>query len=202
MSSKNGKSENIHFKGRIKEIEQEIVEFQLNLARSQNQSESLQRIISALLLHGKLTQSQIKKLVILSKSTISTGLLNLLNLGHIKKEKIPGLREYAYYISSTYKESMNNALGSLVNEIKFLEKKLEELIENYSYGFDAYAEYVKAFPPSRVEAETGVPAETVERVARMIGQNAPNVINYVGNGLEHHENGINNIRAVACLDGL
>ncbi len=27
-------------------------------------------------------------------------------------------------------------------------------------------------------------------------------MNYVGNGLEHHENGINNIRAVACLGGL
>jgi len=28
------------------------------------------------------------------------------------------------------------------------------------------------------------------------------VVNYVGNGLEHHENGINNIRAVAYLDAL
>ena len=80
MSSKNGKSENIYFQGRIKEIEQDIIKFQLNLARSTNQSESLQKIISTLLLHGKLTQSQIKKLAILSKSTISTGLLNLLEL--------------------------------------------------------------------------------------------------------------------------
>jgi anaerobic selenocysteine-containing dehydrogenase len=31
---------------------------------------------------------------------------------------------------------------------------------------------------------------------------SPAVVNYVGNGLEHHENGINNIRAVACLDAL
>ncbi|HTX92067.1 MAG TPA: molybdopterin-dependent oxidoreductase [Anaerolineales bacterium] len=75
-------------------------------------------------------------------------------------------------------------------------------IENYAVGFEPYADYVKTFPPSRVEAETGVPAETVRRVARLIGQSAPKVIQYVGNGLEHHENGINNIRAVACLDGL
>lgn len=132
MSSINGKSENLYFQGRIKEIEQEIVEFQLNLARSNNQSESLQKILSTLLLHGKLTQSQIKKLAILSKSTISTGLLNLLNIGHIKKEKIQGSREYAYYISSTFKESMFNALGSLDNEIKFLEIKQKELVNNYS----------------------------------------------------------------------
>jgi len=77
-----------------------------------------------------------------------------------------------------------------------------EFIENYTLGFDAYAEYVKTFPPSRVETETGIPAETVPRLARIIGQNAPKVIHYPGNGLEHHENGINNIRAVACLDGL
>lgn len=77
-----------------------------------------------------------------------------------------------------------------------------EFIENYTHGFDVYAEYVNTFPPSRVEVETGVPGETVKRVARLIGQNAPKVIHYVGTGLEHHENGVNNIRAVACLDGL
>ena len=30
----------------------------------------------------------------------------------------------------------------------------------------------------------------------------PHTVIYVGNGLEHHENGINNIRACAYLDGL
>jgi anaerobic selenocysteine-containing dehydrogenase len=75
-------------------------------------------------------------------------------------------------------------------------------IDNYTVGFDAYADYVKTFHPSRVEAETGVPAEMVRRIAQLIGQSAPRVVHYAGNGLEHHENGINNIRAVACLDGL
>ena len=75
-------------------------------------------------------------------------------------------------------------------------------IENYTYGFEAYAKYVDTFDPSRVERETGIPGETVKRLARLIGESAPKVIQYVGNGLEHHENGINNIRAVACLDGL
>ena len=75
-------------------------------------------------------------------------------------------------------------------------------IDDFSLGFDAYAEYVETFPPARVEAETGIPSQSVERVARMIGQAGVKVIHYVGNGLEHHENGINNIRAVACLDGL
>jgi anaerobic selenocysteine-containing dehydrogenase len=77
-----------------------------------------------------------------------------------------------------------------------------EFIDHYTLGFDAYADYAKTFTPTRVEVETGIPAKTVERLAQLIGQNAPQVIHYVGNGLEHHENGINNIRAIACLDGL
>lgn len=143
MSKKNEKQEarsdeNLLFEGRIREIEQEIVNFQLELARSNFQSETLQKIISALLIHGKLTQSQIKQLANISKSTISTGLLNLVNLGHVKKEKIQGSREYKYFISPAYKESMTNALGSLENEIQFLQTKLLELTNGFSPEFKGF----------------------------------------------------------------
>ena len=93
------------------------------------------------------------------------------------------------------------ALG-IANELIHNDWICHDFIENYTVGFAAYADYVKNFPPSRVESETGVPAETVERLARIIADKAPRVIHYAGNGLEHHENGVNNIRAVACLDGL
>ncbi len=75
-------------------------------------------------------------------------------------------------------------------------------IDEYTTGFEAYAEYVKKFTPERVEQETGVPAETVVHIARELGRFRPKVAFYAGNGLEHHENGINNVRAIACLDGL
>jgi anaerobic selenocysteine-containing dehydrogenase len=75
-------------------------------------------------------------------------------------------------------------------------------IEKYSHGYDTYAHYVKEFTPERVEKETGIPAGTVVHIARLIGSCRPKVCIYAGNGLEHHENGINNIRAIACLDGL
>jgi anaerobic selenocysteine-containing dehydrogenase len=75
-------------------------------------------------------------------------------------------------------------------------------ITEHGHGFEPYAQYVKEFTPERVEKETGVSAETVVRVAREIGKCRPKVSVYAGNGLEHHENGINNVRAIACLDGL
>ena len=77
-----------------------------------------------------------------------------------------------------------------------------EFVDRYTIGFAALAEYARSFTPERTEAETGVPAATVRTVARAMATAAPRVAVYVGNGPEHHENGINNIRAVACLDSL
>jgi anaerobic selenocysteine-containing dehydrogenase len=75
-------------------------------------------------------------------------------------------------------------------------------VEQYSVGFDRLSEYANRFDPESAEKQTGVPREMIIRMAQMISENRPRVVNFVGNGLEHHENGINNIRAVACLGGL
>lgn len=75
-------------------------------------------------------------------------------------------------------------------------------IEKHTVGFDDFAAYVQQFTPERVEKETGVPAEKVVHLAGILGKCRPKVSIYAGNGLEHHENGINNVRAIACLDGL
>ena len=77
-----------------------------------------------------------------------------------------------------------------------------EFVENYTVGFDELAEYAKAFTPDAVQEQTGVPAAVVREIARAMAVAAPRVTVYVGNGPEHHENGINNIRAVACLDAI
>ena len=77
-----------------------------------------------------------------------------------------------------------------------------ELVENHSVGFPALEAYARAFTPEVVERETGVPAALVGEIAAALAKAAPAVVNYVGNGLEHHENGINNIRAIAYLDTL
>ncbi|MCP4146140.1 MAG: molybdopterin-dependent oxidoreductase, partial [bacterium] len=77
-----------------------------------------------------------------------------------------------------------------------------QFIENYTHGFEVYAQYVKKFTPERVEKETGIPAAKVAHIAKVMGNARPKVGICVGNGLEHHENGFNNARAIACLDGL
>ena len=78
----------------------------------------------------------------------------------------------------------------------------QEFVKEFSVGFEKLARYTKKFTAEFVAAETGIDRGTLEKVASIIARSRPRVANYVGNGLEHHENGVNNVRAVACLDGL
>ena len=78
-----------------------------------------------------------------------------------------------------------------------------EFIDNYSVGYDKYEAYVQKFDYAYVSGECGIDAAAlIPQIAAELHKAAPRVAIYVGNGLEHHENGINNIRAVFCLDGL
>ncbi len=75
-------------------------------------------------------------------------------------------------------------------------------VENHSVGFDTMAAYARDFTPASVEAQTGVPADTVRGVAALMHQASPRMSLYAGNGVEHYENGVNNTRAIAYLDAL
>lgn len=78
-----------------------------------------------------------------------------------------------------------------------------DFIRDYTEGFEKIKEYAQSFTYDFVAKETGTDAHAlIPVIAKKMFQAAPAVVNYVGNGLEHHENGINNIRAVACFDGL
>lgn len=78
----------------------------------------------------------------------------------------------------------------------------KDFVERHTLGFSQVAEHAEAFTLEAVQEETGVASETIRDIARAMGAAAPRVAVYVGNGLEHHENGVNNIRAIAMFDGL
>ena len=72
-------------------------------------------------------------------------------------------------------------------------------VERHAVGFRDICEYARAFTPQAVEEETGVPAAVVRSIAEALAEAAPQVATWTGNGVEHHENGVNNIRAIAVL---
>lgn len=76
-----------------------------------------------------------------------------------------------------------------------------ELLARETVGFEALAALAAAYPPARTAALTGVPVEQILRVARLLGTETPTGI-WSGLGVEHHENGVQTVRAIAVLEAL
>lgn len=77
-----------------------------------------------------------------------------------------------------------------------------DFVAQYCIGMEKIADYARTFTPRVVEEMTGVYADVVIQLAGLIQKNRPDISLYVGTGLEHHENGVNNIRALAILSCL
>ena len=50
--------------------------------------------------------------------------------------------------------------------------------------------------------ETGISQDDIYKISKTIAESAPQVTYRVGVGPEHHDNGFNNIRAIACIGAL
>ena len=77
-----------------------------------------------------------------------------------------------------------------------------EYVEKYTYGFDSYKEYVMEFTPEKVEQITGVPAEDMEKAARLFASEGPGAIMTSASPIVHNINGVQNARAIELLNAL
>jgi len=73
-----------------------------------------------------------------------------------------------------------------------------EYIANYTSGFDELRTLAKAYPPSRVAALTGIPAEDVIMLAREYATTHPAAIR-VNYGVQRTDRGGSAVRAIAAL---
>ncbi len=92
------------------------------------------------------------------------------------------------------------ALG-LANVIIAEELYDADFVEDWCHGFDEFATYVQHYRPDVVEQITGVPAETVETLARRIAR-ARGASFAMYTGLEYSDSGVQAIRAVFVLWGI
>lgn len=74
-------------------------------------------------------------------------------------------------------------------------------VAQHTRGFDELAALAAQFPPERVEALTGIAAAQVEKVGRLLAKDGPTGF-WQGLGVEHHENGVQTVRAIASLEVL
>lgn len=74
----------------------------------------------------------------------------------------------------------------------------KEFAQNWTLGFDEFADYVKAFTPDYVSALTGIDAKRIETLAERIAE-AEGASYIMYTGLEYTKSGVQNIRAVMVL---
>jgi len=74
-------------------------------------------------------------------------------------------------------------------------------VARYTVGFEALSAHLEAWDLARTSEVTSVPGAQIREAARQMAQAGP-VSVWDGLGLEHHENGVQAVRAVACLQAL
>ncbi len=74
-----------------------------------------------------------------------------------------------------------------------------DYIDSYVHGFSEYREYVRNFHADNIESLTGVPFSQVVRAAEMIHESKSMCINESSAPLAHHNNGMQNYRAIMAL---
>jgi len=74
----------------------------------------------------------------------------------------------------------------------------EQYIAGYTEGFEALREKIKDFPPERMEAVCGIPAQTLREVARLYARSRASIV-FWGMGISQHVHGTDNARCLIAL---
>lgn len=94
------------------------------------------------------------------------------------------------------------ALGLAILHTVIRESLCErEFVERWCVGFDALASHVEPATPEWAEQQTGIAADQIRRVARVIATTKPMLIDS-GNGLDMHARSVDSARMVAMLMAL
>ncbi|MFY9140770.1 MAG: molybdopterin-dependent oxidoreductase [Thermacetogeniaceae bacterium] len=78
----------------------------------------------------------------------------------------------------------------------------QAFVEEHTIGFEELAQYARKFNLRYVAEETGISQDDIYKISKTIAESAPHVTYRVGVGPEQHDNGFNNIRAIACIGAL
>ncbi|MDI4644593.1 molybdopterin-containing oxidoreductase family protein [Cohnella hashimotonis] len=96
----------------------------------------------------------------------------------------------------------DTALALGIMHVLFAEGMTDEaFLREYTVGHEELRAHAAAYDPATVSGITGVPESDILELARLYGRTSPSFIR-IGNGIQHHDNGGMNVRAIACLPAL
>ncbi|MFX0140003.1 MAG: MarR family transcriptional regulator [Candidatus Hodarchaeota archaeon] len=121
------------FNDKLRKYEDKIVEFLLDIAKSKRVNPKISAISSYLLIHGKLTQKELKVLTDFSMGSISTFLSVMTGTGVFQKERIPKTHTFTYSFTGELEDlttkGIEIALSSFSPLEIYLKSKRNELLE-------------------------------------------------------------------------
>ncbi|MFX1378424.1 MAG: hypothetical protein ACFFA4_04970 [Promethearchaeota archaeon] len=131
------------FSLKLRKYEDKLVEFLLDIAESKRVNPKISKISSYLLIHGELTQRELKELTGFSMGSISTFLSVMTGTGTYKKERLPGTHTYVYSFSGKLEDLTTmglelalNSFNRLQSYFKNKKKELNKLLEQSKKGAD------------------------------------------------------------------
>ncbi|MFX1311535.1 MAG: hypothetical protein ACFFHD_02840 [Promethearchaeota archaeon] len=156
------------FDKNLRQYEDKLVEILLDISKSKRVNPKMSAIAAYLLIHGWLTQKEIKQLTGFSIGTISTYLSVMIGTGNFQKQRIEGTHTFKYSflgeLETLTSRAIEIALNSLESIATFLIKKkeyLKKLVEQTKEGAEhlllrieellrSFEIYRTIFPPEDV----------------------------------------------------
>ncbi len=124
------------FSDKLRKYKDKLIEFLLDIAAGKRVNPKISTITSFILIHGKLTQKELKELTGFSMGSISTFLTVMTGTGAIKKERIPHTHTYLYSFSGKIEDlttkGIEIALSSFISFESYLKNKVKELDKLFS----------------------------------------------------------------------
>ena len=155
---------------KLRKYEDKLVEFFVDIGRWKRVNPKILQISSYLLIHGSLTQKELKNLTGLSMGTISTFLSVMIGMGRFQKERIPKTHTFRYSYSGNIEEMTIRGIDVMVSSLTSMgvylnakKKQLKDLAEQNKKGaehlsqridelLDIFEFYKKIFPDLYKEA--------------------------------------------------
>jgi DNA-binding transcriptional regulator GbsR (MarR family) len=133
MNSNEAQKYDFRFKGKIRDYEKTLIKFFIDIGKNKDTPAKIQEILGYLIIHDKLSQSNLKELTGYSTGTISTTLGSLIELGVVQKERIAGSNKYLYSmigdLQKIFETSSDVSIEQFTIISKYIEGKLNELEE-------------------------------------------------------------------------
>lgn len=159
------------FDEKLRKYEDTLVEILLDIGKSKRANPKMAAISCYLLIHGKLTQKEIKELTGFSMGTVSTYLSVMTGSEHFQKQRIGGTHTFMYSFSGkleilttraievaikgissleSFLKNKNEELKILIEQSRKGAKHLSERIEELIHSFEIYK---KIFPSNGISVE-------------------------------------------------